>query len=124
MTQTPKLSVAVVAVAGLLVSACASTPTSHPPSAVATQPTAGAVSQPLDLNTHCGIRGAVFAGHYWVATPVLSDGHGNPPPGWGNPYQHGSVTIIGNRATFTGDNGQRATFRIATTADPPRRLCD
>ena len=38
------------------------------------------------LYTHCGILSAYFDGRRWMADPMLTDGSGNPPPGWGNPF--------------------------------------
>jgi hypothetical protein len=47
---------------------------------------------PYSLYTHCGIREARIGGTYFVADQPLDDGQGNPPPGWGNPYQSGTVS--------------------------------
>ena len=57
---------------------------------------------PYDLYTHCGIDYARVGNRYYEATPPLSDGSGNPPPGWGNPYQPGILTVISpTQAVFT-----------------------
>ena len=37
------------------------------------------------IYTHCGILSAQINGTTFSATPPLSDGSANPPPGWGNP---------------------------------------
>jgi hypothetical protein len=50
--------------------------------------------QPYVLLTHCGIRDAYFDGRLWVADPMLSDGSDNPPPGWGNPAQAGTMELV------------------------------
>ena len=50
--------------------------------------------QPYDLYTHCGIEWAKIDGMFWHARHPLSDGSGNPPAGWGNPYQVGTLVLI------------------------------
>lgn len=68
------------------------------------------------LYTHCGIVATWWNGGWWNADPELSDGSGNPPPGWGNPHQDGVMTQVSEtRLEFTGDQGQRADF----TPRPP-----
>src|ERR687897_84680 len=78
------------------------------------------------LFTHCGIVGTRFAGRNWVAEPVLDDGNGNPPTGWGNPFQPGVMTLTSqDHAEFKSRNGElEATFRPRTPADPPAQPCD
>ena len=50
--------------------------------------------QPYQLYTHCGIYEARIGNRYFEAVHPLSDGQGNPPPGWGNPYQQGTMTLL------------------------------
>jgi hypothetical protein len=87
-----------------------------------------AIGQPYwhMLFTHCGIVGTRFAGRNWVAEPVLDDGNGNPPTGWGNPFQPGVMTLTSqDHAEFKSRNGElEATFRPRTPADPPAQPCD
>lgn len=54
------------------------------------------VGQPYSyqLYTHCGIVWAYFDGGWWKASPVLDDGHGNPPRGWGNPFDAGQMVLL------------------------------
>jgi hypothetical protein len=77
------------------------------------------------LYTHCGIDGTEFAGRDWVAEPVLDDGNGNPPAGWGNPIQPGVMTLTSpDHAEFESRDGQlEAAFRPRTPADPPAPPC-
>lgn len=86
-------------------------------------PTPAPAHVAVKIYTHCGIRWAQFDGKSWVADPPLGDGNGNPPPGWGNPFQDGVVTVDGDHATFVGSGGQRATFRLATATDSPPPIC-
>ena len=50
-------------------------------------------SAPYDLYTHCGVLSASINGQIFYAIPALTDGFGNPPPGWGNPYDGGEITL-------------------------------
>ncbi len=77
-----------------------------------------------DLYTHCGIREAKIGDDYYVATPELSDGSGNPPAGWGNPYQSGTMTVRPDgTAQFTDAAGHEATFARRPGATTWIRLC-
>jgi hypothetical protein len=54
-----------------------------------------AVSVPFDLYTHCGVVSLQFRGRtYRAAHPLVGEGN-SAPVGWGNPYQHGRLTILG-----------------------------
>jgi hypothetical protein len=70
------------------------------------------------LFTHCGIEWAKIAGTFWRADHPLSDGHGNPPPGWGNPFQDGAITLTGATARFTSRAGT-VTFHRTNRTRPP-----
>jgi hypothetical protein len=57
------------------------------------------VSYQIQLFTHCGLDwpGVVdFDGTFWdpVGPGPASDGSANPPAGFGNPYDHGTITLI------------------------------
>ena len=67
---------------------------------------------PYALYTHCGIRSAYFDGRRWIADPVLSVDNVNPPPGWGNPSDKGSMELVAeDLARFTNKDGLVAEFR-------------
>lgn len=78
------------------------------------------------LFTHCGIVGTQFAGRDWVAEPVLDDGSGNPPAGWGNPWQPGVMRLTSeDHAEFESRDGElEAAFRPRGPADPPAPSCE
>jgi hypothetical protein len=78
------------------------------------------VAYPFDLYTHCGVRSARFDGRDWNADPPLLDEYGaNPPPGWGNPFDRGTMTLIGpNLAEFRSDAGHVARFRPRLAGEP------
>jgi heat shock protein HslJ len=66
------------------------------------------------LMTHCGVRSTVVDGRLWLATPPLGDDSGNPPQGWDENQTNGWFEeTSANTATFTGDGGQVAKFRLA-----------
>ena len=69
---------------------------------------------PYALYTHCGVRAAFLDGRRWIADPVLSDSQNvNPPPGWGNPFDLGTMELITNDlARFTSNSGMVAEFRL------------
>ena len=76
-----------------------------------------------DLYTHCGIEWAKIHGVMWRTRPALSDGSGNPPAGWGNPSQAGTVSFVGDdTAVFTSSAGT-VTFHRTARTEPPF-LCD
>jgi hypothetical protein len=76
-------------------------------------------AEPYRLYTHCGIEWTRIRGTYWRAAHPLSDGQGNPPPGWGNPYQRGTLTFTGPvTAVFSAPPG-RVVFRHTNRTQPP-----
>jgi hypothetical protein len=79
------------------------------------------VAYPVDLLTHCGIRGLDLDGVWFAAEPPLVEG-GNPPPGWNNPDQRGTVTLLTHdQAVFRDDAGHEVQLQAAESARPP--LC-
>jgi hypothetical protein len=117
------------AVAGVAMAACGSTPAPHGPQAPPAAPKAAAVTatakpMPYDLYTHCGIDEALIGDRYFVAVRPLSDGAGNPPAGWGNPYQAGTMTLVSpTEAVFTDKAGHRVVFRLRPGAKSFLRVC-
>ncbi|MFF7643894.1 hypothetical protein [Streptomyces canus] len=79
---------------------------------------------PFDLYTHCGIDEARIGSTYFEADPPLSDGSGNPPEGWGNPIQHGTMTLkSATEAVFTDNAGHEVKFTARSGATAFKRLC-
>jgi hypothetical protein len=77
------------------------------------------VTVPFDLYTHCGVLGADLGGTWFAADAPLVDS-GNPPPGWDNPYQSGTVTLLTeDTAVFTDDAGHELQLRAAPDQRPP-----
>ncbi len=53
----------------------------------------------FQLYTHCGLDWPLamdFDGSYWdpIGPGPASDGSGNPPAGFGNPFDNGTITLI------------------------------
>jgi hypothetical protein len=116
------------AVVAIVLTACGSSPAAHvtsPARPSATTAAAAARSpQPYRLYTHCGIDEARIGNRYFEAVHPLSDGQGNPPPGWGNPYQQGTMTLLSPAgAVFRDHAGHQVQFRLRPGATTFKRLC-
>jgi len=86
-------------------------------------PIPAASGLPSRLYTHCGIKELRVEDTFFIAETPLDDGQGNPPPGWGNPYQDGAVTVSGSRAVFRDDNGHIVTFLARPGATGFLNIC-
>jgi hypothetical protein len=95
------------------------------PAAPSRTATAAAGSaHPFMLYTHCGIDEARIGGRYYEAVHPLSDGNGNPPPGWDNPYQRGTMTLLPpDEALFRDDAGHQVLFRLLSGARTFQHVC-
>ncbi|MCX4448156.1 hypothetical protein [Streptomyces sp. NBC_01789] len=90
----------------------------------AVRPAPSSRTVPYDLYTHCGIDEARVGSTYFEAVSPLSDGSGNPPDGWGNPTQRGTMTLKpGGKAVFTDDAGHEVHFRARPGASTFKRIC-
>ena len=68
-------------------------------------------SVPDRLYTHCGVVSATINGSIFYAEPALTDGSGNPPHGWGNPYDSGEMSLTSlTTADFRDSAGNTAHF--------------
>jgi hypothetical protein len=86
--------------------------------------TPAARSSPYSLYTHCGVDEANIDGRWYEASPPLSDGSGNPPKGWDNPYQRGRVTFVSEtEVVFSDAAGHRVRFVLRPDASGPRNIC-
>jgi hypothetical protein len=75
------------------------------------------------LFTHCGVRSAELNERTFFAQPPLDDGNGNPPPGWGNPYDDGSLTLVDQHtAVFRDLAGNTARFTDRPAGPTPTQL--
>jgi hypothetical protein len=71
------------------------------------------------LYTHCGIEWASIDGVYWHADQPRSNGNGNPPRGWGDPFQVGTLRVSDHAtAEFVSAAGS-VTFRRTDRTELP-----
>jgi len=88
------------------------------PSAASRRPSPP-VGMAYQLYTHCGIEWARIDGTFWRARHPLSDGNGDPPGGWENPIQAGTLIMLSRTtARFTCTAGS-VTFERTARARPP-----
>ena len=107
----------------LAVAGCGSTTTPITPQGPSASVSSRVVTA-FDLYTHCGIRSAKIGSDYYIASPVLDDGEGNPPEGWGNPGQVGTMTVYGDgTAHFTAPGGLDADFLLRPAPTTRAALC-
>lgn len=72
------------------------------------------------LYTHCGIEWTRIDGVWWRASTPLNDGNGNPPSGWGNPYDEGVMDIAnGATAVYRGGPNGHVEFERTDVVDAP-----
>lgn len=70
------------------------------------------------LYVHCGVEWARIDGTWWQTEP-LNDGNANPPPGWGNPYDEGELTLTNETtAEYSGPDG-KVEFTRTDQTEPP-----
>jgi hypothetical protein len=118
------------AVMAVVLTACGSGPAAQP-TTPASPSTAGTIAaaaagpaRPYQLYTHCGIDEARIGNRYFEAVHPLSDGQGNPPLGWGNPYQPGTMTLLSPaEAVFRDHAGHQVQFRLRPGATGFKHLC-
>ena len=85
---------------------------------------AGNAPVPYTLYTHCGTYAATIGGRWFVADHPLSDGSGNPPPGWGNPDQPGTIRMLSaTAAEFRDGLGHVVRFHLRAGAIGPKQVC-
>lgn len=71
------------------------------------------------LFTHCGVEWTRIDGAWWRATP-LGDAAGNPPSGWGNPYDAGQLHVVDDTsAVYSGGPGVDVEFKRTDRVEMP-----
>lgn len=79
---------------------------------------------PFELYTHCGISELKAFGKYFERVGgTLSDGFGNPPKGWGNPYDSGTLSVVGLTAIFRDNRGHEVRFKLRPGAKGFSTIC-
>jgi hypothetical protein len=114
----------IAAAAATLAVLCGCAPPAEPTNDPSASPTTTAASSiPFSLFTHCGIYEIQVQHTFFVADQPLDDGHGNPPAGWANPYQPGTISVAGFTAVFHDDTGHAVTFHERPGATSFLRTC-
>lgn len=74
--------------------------------------------------THCGVESLKVAGRWWQAVEPLygDDGSGDPPEGWGDPYQEGEMTLSSADSITFEANGTEVEF-VPAPENKPMRVC-
>jgi hypothetical protein len=107
-----KISALLVLMVATVFAGCGSNTTAARP-----HTTSARRGEPYRLYTHCGIQWATIDGTFWRATSHLS--YGNPPRGWGNPFQQGTLTLLSRTtAEFTSPVGS-VMFKWTGHTRPP-----
>lgn len=75
--------------------------------------------RPYQLYTHCGIEWAKIDGTFWRAKQPLSDGSGNPPAGWGNPFENGTLVFLTPTTAKFHSLAGSVTFERTSRTRPP-----
>ncbi|WP_422934109.1 hypothetical protein [Sinomonas sp. P47F7] len=75
------------------------------------------------LTTHCGIHEVRVGNTFYATDKILDDGNGNPPAGWGNPFQAGTITVTGQDAVFRDAAGHTVTFHARPGATSFLDMC-
>lgn len=73
---------------------------------------------PITVYTHCGLDRSRFDfdGSFWRAIGETSDGQGNPPPGYDNPYDAGTIRVLDDgTAQYTSSQGNRLRLERAAS---------
>ncbi len=79
---------------------------------------------PFTLRTRCGINELMANGRYFQRVGgYLDDGSHNPPAGWDNPSQSGTLTISGNIAVFRDKLGHVERFKAGKRPEGSVGLC-
>jgi hypothetical protein len=96
----------------------------EPAPATSTSATVAVAGESFSLYTHCGIRELTFGGRWYERVGgALDDGHGNPPQGWANPYQPGTLTSTGSTVAFRDRAGHHEVFQLRPGATSPKLIC-
>ncbi len=71
------------------------------------------------LYTHCGIEWARIDGVWWHTVPI-DDGNGNPPSGWGNPYNAGELVVMDDfTAVYSSGRDNNVEFKRTNNVKAP-----
>jgi hypothetical protein len=78
-------------------------------------PNPSSTGMPYTLYAHCGIHQVSVDGVIYELEDGQASGGNHPPPGW-QQMQEGTLSVTGDTAIFTDDQGQHLTFVRAPSA--------
>ena len=108
----------------MAVAACAPASDDIAPALTTQAPSRPSGAEPFSLYTHCGIHELSVDGRWYErAGGNLHDSNGGPPPGWGNPYQEGTLTPAGSTVVFEDELGHHETFQLRQGATSVKTIC-
>lgn len=75
------------------------------------------------IYTHCGVESLRVDGRWWRAVETLPGGGepGEPPDGWGDPYQEGELTLNSKDSITFETKGEEVDF--VPSEDEPTKMC-
>ncbi len=82
------------------------------------------IDYPITVYSHCGLDRSRFDfdGSLWKAVGRTSDGQGNPPPGYDNPFDSGTIRLLPDGAAeYTSSRGVR--LSLERVDDPAPSGC-
>ena len=83
----------------------------------------------FSLYTHCGLDNPValdLDGSFWdtIGPGPASDGSGNPPAGFDNPYDNGTIQLLSHdRAEYQSQSGTVLRFSRSSSASRTSYIC-
>jgi hypothetical protein len=82
------------------------------------------VEYEVDIYTHCGLGQIKFAGSFWAIQGSLGDGNGNPPPGFANPIDRGTIELLSDdEAIYRSQRGEERKLTKAAELPPSGQVC-
>lgn len=75
------------------------------------------IAYPYSVRTHCGVTIMQFDGRWWKVSPPLSEDPYNPPPGWDDNVERGTIRLLSHdQAEFRTSRG--AVAKLVPTQTP------
>jgi hypothetical protein len=121
---------ATVLVAGVIVVVAATPPEPKPAPPAAPPPALTPAPTPVTLPnfallTHCGVDEAKIGDRFYEAETPLIGPVRSSPPGWDNPFQEGTMTIVSpGSAVFRDRLGHEVRFRQRPGATEFKHICE
>lgn len=113
------------ALLAMSVPACAQPSGSALPPPAASRAEVDVSPAPYQLNTHCGINYVSFRNRIYRAVEPIANTDGNPPKGWPDLVQDGTMhQISATEIEFRDNIGHRVLFELSSATKHPGPGCD